>query len=474
MAIAVALAVLALAACSDGEGPGAVQPASETAIEATTAAPAVEPSPEATAETATTVVASGDDVDTDSTGSDDRQEGRSRDRGETILAGRPTPTPPTLPTVEFPDDVALLAREYPYTHLGRDGLKSSELLRVYKRSDDLVVREVLFSDADIEGYVLKYAVTPDASTIVVNTCIGSCTGVYVPADGRTAFYQSRDGGVTWEHLVSFDEAWNIAALLPGDLDETRLLLHNANSFDYMIWPGGLSITPPDLPEGHNILGVVLLSDGRIAWGMNNYTAALTIFLAEDGEDITELVLEQLTPECPGCSTAKRWSSLGRWYFYGGGTMALEISDGFYIIGWDDWTAEYSLDQLAEAADPPEAETGDRVYWPTIRNSNTLEQWPIRLPADVLTLGNMLLPAAVQQGPFLRVVDVGEGCLPIVAEASLEAEELACAAERVLLTDLGGMAEEASRSHVYDIERMTWRKVKTPAGIEGWADSRHLE
>ena len=152
----------------------------------------------------------------------------------------------------------------------------------------------------------------DASIIVVNICMeGSCTSSYVPADGRTTFYQSRDGGVTWEHLVSFDNPWKVAALLPSGSDETRLLLRNANSFDYMLWPGDLSITPPDPPEGHDILGVVLLSDGRITWGMNNNTSSLPIFLAENREDLTELVVEQLTPECPSCSMASRWSSLGK-------------------------------------------------------------------------------------------------------------------------------------------------------------------
>ena len=39
------------------------------------------------------------------------------------------------------------------------------------------------------------------------------------------------------------------------------------------------------------------------------------------------------------------------------------------------------------------------------------------------------------------------------------------AERVLLTDLGDVITD---------EGMTWHRVKTPAGVVGWADGRYLE
>ena len=56
-------------------------------------------------------------------------------------------------------------------------------------------------------------------------------------------------------------------------------------------------------------------------------------------------------------------------------------------------------------------------------------------------------------------------LPIQAEPSSDSEDLACMAERVLLTDLA----EAS-----EVDGATWHRVRTPAGVEGWADSRYLE
>ena len=77
----------------------------------------------------------------------------------------------------------------------------------------------------------------------------------------------------------------------------------------------------------------------------------------------------------------------------------------------------------------------------------------------------IYPIAIQRGPFLRVVDDVDGCLPIKADPSLKADELACAAERVLLIDL---------KETVEVEGTTWHSVRTPAGLEGWAEGRHLE
>ena len=78
--------------------------------------------------------------------------------------------------------------------------------------------------------------------------------------------------------------------------------------------------------------------------------------------------------------------------------------------------------------------------PTIRNPETDEQWRVKLPSNVLSPGHRLGLLALQIGPFLRVIDV-DNCLPIRSEPSLGAEELACMAEHVLLTDLGYVATD---------------------------------
>ena len=72
--------------------------------------------------------------------------------------------------------------------------------------------------------------------------------------------------------------------------------------------------------------------------------------------------------------------------------------------------------------------------------------------------------AVQTGPFARVVDTGL-CLNVRAEPSLAARALDCMADGVLLRDLGEMREA---------EGVTWVRVSTPAGVEGWASAKYLE
>ena len=104
------------------------------------------------------------------------------------------------------------------------------------------------------------------------------------------------------------------------------------------------------------------------------------------------------------------------------------------------------------------------HWPTIQNVETGEEWPVVFPEDVLRLGDSFIPRLVLRGPFLRVVDVDD-CLPLRAKPSPDAEELACAAERVLMQDQGDVVTD---------EGVTWNRVRTPAGIEGWADGQFLE
>ena len=115
---------------------------------------------------------------------------------------------------------------------------------------------------------------------------------------------------------------------------------------------------------------------------------------------------------------------------------------------------------------PAGDWSNLVPWPAIYNVETGKLHPMALPPEALRINDQPYLLAVHQGPFLRVLEVEGGCLPIRAEPSQEAEELACMAERALLQDQDG--------DVITDEDVTWRRVRTPAGIEGWADDRYLE
>ena len=72
--------------------------------------------------------------------------------------------------------------------------------------------------------------------------------------------------------------------------------------------------------------------------------------------------------------------------------------------------------------------------------------------------------AFQTGPFARVVNTGS-CLNIRDGTSLNSNVLTCAADGVLLRDSGDRVAEGG---------ITWARVTTPAGAEGWAATGYLE
>ena len=447
--VVAALAMIALAACSGDGGPETVEQAtpSQPGTEAPTLPSPPSPMPTAVEREASTATVE----EVPETATPVAQPARE---------SRMDPLPP----VEFPDGLVLLAHYYPPTQ-DTEGIPPLDLVRIYRKGGDgELVRETLFAGSpgtgptsssdwypecgddyredyfsvdydDIKaltgrlpecgGYYDVMSAWPDGSSIIMTICVeyactlhskdGSATG----PTGRTAIYESRDGGVTWDRLAIFDLPWEAYVILPGNDGETRLRLVPGRPFDNGAWPG--------------------------------------VMLWPDGGDVTEETPRPIMP-CP------------EWY-------CVSISDDRSLL-MERYEAEDLVDLMGAAmgfmrddgvlfhnSSLQREDTLQRVHWPTIRDSKTLEEWPVRLPFDVFRPGDTLVPVAVQLGPFLRVVVVGDDCLPLRAEPSLEAAELACVAERVLLTDL----DEAM-----EIDGTTWRRARTPAGIEGWADSRYLE
>ncbi|MDD9994219.1 MAG: hypothetical protein OXS35_00520 [Dehalococcoidia bacterium] len=379
--------------------------------------------------------------------------------GDGLVEGPEAAYTGPIPWVDFPDDVAVLVQALRAT--GKEGA-SLDLARIYKR-DNEIIRETIFSyDAEVGGYY-NYGLiaAPDASSHTWTSCIeppceAFSVGGYPP--GRFALNESRDGGVTWEQLVEFDAPDVAEQILPGGDGDDRLVLRPWHSPGLMLWPSGEVLEEPEAPEGYDWRPPrdrVVLNDGRLAWAFDEPISSLrpsvraNLYLTAEGEDVTELVLGP-TNSCPKCHMLPDGRGL--------------------VLGWD---TAYYLDELMGGAaagyyDDPRGYYGDGVPrpWLTIRDLETGEEWPIRLPPDVLTLDNLqFLPVAVQQGPFLRVADVGDVCLPIRADPSLGSEELTCVAERVLLTDLDDTSE---------VDDVTWRRVRIPAGVEGWVEERFLE
>ena len=498
------LATLALTACSGGEGPEVVEPASKTTIEATItatmdppgevvlpaiAATADAPEPAGEEEPAPTAAIEGPATAEEDFRATMRErwgrvmlrESEQRRWSESTLAApalpmdepsaiaaetlpddlRPTP----VPSVEFPDDIVLIASSYPRAGVGR-GWGPQDLVRIYQRPGQGLVSETLFSPYTIDDPEVRYAnyfytySTAEGSVLGASVCLEATSdplgyGCF-EADccgGHIAHYESRDGGVTWERLAIPEGPWRLITFLPGDAEHpaTRMLLNHDINGDYMLFPGGESVEPP---HQHHRWETVFLADGRIAWSVG---LLAEFFVTSDGEDVSRLAEGRERIRRP----------------FGDEAINLRISDQLYFLPYSSPGAtSYKAEDLLGGAAQSESSafSGDHeilpgLYWPTIRDSETGEEWPIAFPEEVLRLGDSFILRLALHGPFLRVTGV-DGCLPVRASHSPDAEELACAAERVLLTDLGG--------DVITDDGPTWRMVRTPAGIEGWADGRYLE
>ena len=530
--VVVTLAALALAACSGDGGLETVEQAtpSQSATEEPTlsSSPSAGPTavePEASTATAEEIPETPTPVAQPARESSAITPARRERRiaqAEAALSSWASRVDP-LPPVEFTGDIALIVLAGRGNRGGLGGEYTLHLARVYRHNGEFI-RETLFSPEYLEegNYYFPLVATPDASSIVATVCIDYPCEAWVGGGpntwtgGRTAIYESLDGGVTWDRLTTFDPPWDVREVLRGEGGETHLVLTARLGFfnevavaaaagclrtyedpddtlpgpclpvgtrlrvestlgEYwqvrvinpenssavgqtlywvkhqdidpkrstalsarlfsndVLWSGGEMYElphPPSLPEGYEWArrdqGFVLtafLDDGRRAWGMREAGSDQPpIYLTTDGEDVTGLVPQQERH----CSSI--WN-------------CVSLPNDRILFKGDSNT-------------------------PTIRDIETGEQWQIRLPDDIFSEdATFFRLLAVQQGPFLQVADMSEECLPLRAKPSLDAKELACVAERVLLQDQGDTATD---------DGITWHRASTPAGVEGWADGSYLE
>ena len=330
---------------------------------------------------------------------------------------------------EFPD-VAVLGRPVrwiPDLEIGSSVLP--HLDRIYRNSSGDLVRETLvtvgalvtahpdaFDESFGGGRLLynRFMVTPDGAHVHVGVCTET---IYWGNHcvGTLRLFRSTDGGVTWSYLGSVNAADNEVAIPGVVLGEDPQIVVVVMTGSWTSWyaevrlfPSGKTrkIDPYQLPfEGKYRTGEwQLIRDGRIV-GIEQ--GDVSVFWTEDGERLGNEIPDHLKIVLPDVQPIP--SDQVRHYLFGD--------------------------------NPPEGWPADRYFLETFRSA-----------------------ALIQRGLFLRVTGADD-CLPIRSGPSSSSEELACMAERVLLTDLAKASE---------VDGATWHRVRTPAGIEGWADGRHLE
>ena len=333
----------------------------------------------------------------------------------------------------------------------------------------------------ITGIVMS----PDASEIIISVCVRArCSyGEGGPSDweaeSRTALYRSRDGGVTWHSALQLDAGASVevrtglgaavVAVWETALEATfyRIALDDSPADSN---PTMDRLTPP-APGAWPVAGV----DTDVLWLVSDGGR----ILREDGSTFIDFA---------GSGSINRyffveefgaaWIAWASPVFFSneGGTFGVDRSflskvDAKGAIGSTvqyDNTARYGVDigngmRIGNAQLDPKTHP-EWNWFPSVFDIPNRQVRPILDPfAERGNTGRNIV-AAVQRGPFARVVNTDNTCLNIRAEPLPSAGILDCAAEGVLLRDTGEAGGPAGE----------WLKVVTPNGAEGWANAQYLE
>ena len=373
---------------------------------------------------------------------------------------------------EVPDDVALIVEA---TCQPCDG-PSSGLLRVYRDASGQVRMDELFADETLGllppamstptaigpygPYIHSLVLNSDASDIVVDVCTrGRCAWIdEASPDAQSTLYRSTDGGVTWEEFGVLDgrhyvEAFtNEGLLLSGPYGPE----HQWKTM-YELFPSGEPVEPP--PGASR--GPLTLPGGELAWPTDDGR-----LLRGDGSQILTLGdagwVQNIVPDASGERLAVAWlRGVGVFSRDGRPISAFSSSPSPEVAGWlSDTLVAGNVAVPGELLPTPERGS---VIMPAIFDLEAGEAHPILHPFFEPPRFSYLV-RAVLRGPFARVVNTGS-CLNIRSDPSADADALTCAADDVLLRDTGETREA---------DGATWRRVVTPTGVEGWADSQYLE
>jgi hypothetical protein len=330
-------------------------------------------------------------------------------------------------------------------------------------------------DQSLEPYIRSYALNSDASKIVVSVCTrGQCAWLdWAEPDAQTTLYRSLDGGVTWSEFGVLDGSSGVMAIA-GE----GVVLWNGDPAQagprYRLYPSGVPVQAPQaednwplsLPSGDLIWwskdGRLLRSDGSEFLDLGEDVTSVNIWrkniqLDPSGEQLA-IVWRTQGPGQTGQNYLAEITTDGRL------TRAFSLGEYAGVGGWVDskllvGNASFTPQELGVT------DANFFGYLPALYDLDAGQLHPVKQPFHDPPFGGQRNHVqAVLHGPFARVVNTG-ACLNVRAEPAMTADALTCAADGVLLRDTGETRE---------VGGVTWRRVLTPAGVEGWASSQYLE
>jgi hypothetical protein len=377
----------------------------------------------------------------------------------TVIAGAHTLTFGN--DASFPDDVALVVE----TGCWQCDGGPTGLVRVYRdRTGSLRIDRLFDGIANF----LSFEASPDGSRLSANVCVsGTCNGFSEPVEPpvmETAI--SDDGGITWSRVP----VKGVSLLLRDRTVVRTLPFDRAQSGRYAVYPSGAEIVRP--PLSAPTTEPFALSASELRW----LSADSRALVREDGS--VSYILDQ-----DGAAGLAKGARIERALLFDDATLFLSIApaegtDGdryLALTAPNDWRIRSLVLQrfsLGGALNPSTLignvtlPAPSYAFLPALVDIETDSIRPIRDPfgTEAAFKGGRNLVLALARGPFARVVSPGD-CLNIRGDATLDAPVLACAADGVLLQDTRADRAAGGRS---------WRRVVTPAGIEGWADVKFLE
>ena len=430
-----------------------------------------------------------------------------------IVERLPTPVPTTAPFLsgmtilplelgpprDLPADVALILETGCW---GCEGGPAG-LVRVYARPDGSVAYDSLLDPAKLGLPMLKYtapdgsvnefppritgyAITPDASEIVAGICVrGTCAPEGLDSwspDSQTALFRSSDGGISWAEIGRLEVGASVFGLLPTG--EVLLTTYDSReSTKTRIYP---SFNELPVPPDTNYYRPDVLPNGDLVWRTQDGTP-----IRSDGRPflsvplgaqawISDFLVSNNGTE--GVAIAGGYSDRGTYTYYvlpfdssgliGRGEFAQGGESVVWMGGPEHLAAQIPGERLLlGSASVPTAEIAPNgqpyvsQFVPVMLDLDRAVMQPFRPFMEGIVPRSRNLVAAAQRGPFARVVNTDNTCLNVRAEPLPSAGILDCAAEGVLLRDLGEPT---------DLAGSTWLHVSTPARSVGWANAAYLE
>jgi hypothetical protein len=373
--------------------------------------------------------------------------------------------------VPFPEDLALIIA----TGCWQCDGPTTSITRL-RQTDAGIEERVLFDAIPPGGNITGMAFDVATGRAAVSTCAPNCSGLgEFTGTEQTVIHLSTDDGASFTASQPVDGWFTLAGYAGVDLLMSGPFDGDDAPNPVRSYPDALAVPAP--PGGEQAFA----TPAGVLWTNRERTRLLapggTVLFTSAGDSISEVTPldvggERIAVLLFRQEEAEAGGSGYRLFIGRGPGDKLEhertLSAGFIHAGaaLDDCTIVANTDLPQGSIPTPE--TGGAFFsgfLPALIDVCEGEIQPIVDPftrAPYLNGRNVI--AAVQAGPFLSVPDNIGDCLNVRESPSTDAPSLGCFAAGVLFGDL----EESQ-----DVAGTAWRKVRTPAGDEGWASADFL-